>query len=145
MKIAAVMLLGVVSLTGGMAASRGIGADIEQAGEPKTHEVRMVLENGDYRFVPHRLSIRSGDRVRFLMVSGAPHNVAFEAEHIPERARARMAANMTHQISPLAGPLLTKAGESYEISFAGIEPGEYPYFCMPHVTMDMNGTITVRP
>lgn len=141
MKAVALLLLAVTSLAGGMATSRVA----EPSREPATHEVRMVLENGAYRFVPEQLAIRTGDRVRFLMVSGGPHNVAFEAERIEEKARAKLAANMSDQISPLAGPLLTKEGESYTVSFAGVEPGAYPYFCMPHAAMNMKATITVRP
>jgi plastocyanin len=141
MKTALLVLLGIVALTAGVGASQGAAP----APEPTTHEVKMALDGETYRFVPEQLSIRTGDRVRFVMTSGAPHNVAFEAERIPEKARAKLAANMADQISPLAGPLLTREGESYVVSFAGVDPGVYPYFCMPHMAMNMKGTITVRP
>jgi plastocyanin len=140
-KIAGIALLSSIGLLSPLLTQR----TTEQAHTPATHEVKMVLEDGAYRFDPARLTIKPGDQVRFVMRSGAPHNVAFEADRLPEAVKARLAANMPNQISPLAGPLLSKDGESYTISFAGIAPGTYTYFCMPHMAMQMKGTIIVRP
>jgi len=141
MKIAGVALLCAVGFLTPVMAERGP----RPSPAPVTHEVKMVHENGAYRFDPAQLTVKPGDQVRFVMVSGAPHNVAFEVDKLSEAAKSRLATNMPDQISPLAGPLLTREGESYTISFAGLAPGIYPYFCMPHVTMAMKGTITVRP
>jgi plastocyanin len=141
MKIAGLALLSAAGLLSPVLVNRAPAA----SHAPVTHEVKMVQENGAYRFDPDQLTIKPGDQVRFVMVSGAPHNVAFEAEKLSESVKAKLGANMPDQISPLAGPLLTREGESYTISFAGVGPGTYPYFCMPHAAMDMKGTIIVRP
>lgn len=104
----------------------------------------MVAEGTTARFEPAQLTIRAGDRVRFVTVSGAPHNVAFDPARIPAAARGPLSAGMPEQIQPLAGPLLMEADGSYTISFAGVPAGRYEFFCMPHVGMGMTGAITVR-
>jgi plastocyanin len=111
---------------------------------PTVHEVRMVMEGNAARFEPAQLTIRAGDRVRFVTVSGAPHNVAFDPARVPAAARGPLAAGMPEQIQPLAGPLLMESDGSYTISFAGVPAGRYEFYCMPHVGMGMTGAITVR-
>ncbi len=111
---------------------------------PATHEVRMINENGAYKYSPAKLMVKRGDSVKFVMVSGAPHNVAFETEGMPQAAQTSLDAAMTDQMQPFAGPLLMKEGQSYTISFANVPDGTYSFFCMPHVAMDMKGTITVQ-
>lgn len=109
------------------------------------HQVKMIgSTQGTARFEPAELKVRPGDRIRFVVVSGGPHNVAFDPAAVPDAAEARLAAGMPGPISPLAGPLLTAPGESYTVSTAGLPAGVYPFFCMPHVTMGMKGKITVR-
>lgn len=51
---------------------------------------------------------------------------------------------MPDQISPLAGPLLDKANQTYTLSLAGVRAGTYQYFCLPHALMKMTGSITVK-
>lgn len=115
-----------------------------QATPANVHEVRMVQEGSAYRFRPAALTVRPGDRVRFVMVSGGPHNVAFDAERVPGPARRALAAGMPDTIAPLAGPVLTEPGAGYTVSFDGVPPGTYPFLCMPHAAMGMRGTVTVR-
>ena len=111
---------------------------------PAVHQVRMVMQGQTARFEPATLTIHPGDRVRFVVVSGAPHNVSFDPGKVPADARRALAAAMPNQMQPLAGPLLLNAGDSYTISFAGVKPGRYDFFCMPHVGMQMKGTVVVR-
>ena len=111
---------------------------------PATHQITMIAEGTSYRFEPATTTIKQGDVVRFVMASGGPHNVSFDGDKLSAAAKATLAANMPDQIQPLAGKLLMSAGESYTVSFAGVAPGVYPYFCMPHMAMGMQGTITVE-
>lgn len=111
---------------------------------PTTHEVRMVMEGTAARFEPAALTIRPGDRVRFVTVSGPPHNVAFDPAKLPAPARAALAAGMPDQMQPLAGPFVLETGASYTIRFDGVPPGRYEFTCMPHAAMGMTGTVTVR-
>jgi plastocyanin len=112
---------------------------------PTVHEVKMVMEGTAVaRFEPASLTIKRGDRVRFVTVSGGPHNVAFEADKTPDAAERALLAGMPDQIAPLAGPLVMNAGDSYTVNFAGVPAGTYEYICMPHVAMGMKGRITVQ-
>ncbi len=118
------------------------GADAAPAGQ--THEVRMILEGGSARFEPASLTIRAGDSVRFVNVAGGPHNVTFDPATVPDRVEPVLSAAMPGQIQPLAGPLVVEPNGTYTISFAGIEPGRYDYFCLPHRGMGMTGAIVVQ-
>jgi plastocyanin len=111
---------------------------------PTTHEVRMVMEGQSYRFEPAALTIHPGDRVRFVNVSGGPHNVSFDPAKVPDAAERALSAGMPNQIQALWGPLMTGANEAYTVTFTGIPAGSYEFFCMPHMSMGMRGTITVR-
>src|SRR5688572_25653833 len=83
-----------------------------------THQVQMVIQGTSYLFVPANLTIRSGDGIRFINVSGGPHNVAFDATAIPANVKPQLAANMPDQaLGELSGRLLTQPNESYTISF----------------------------
>jgi len=109
-----------------------------------THEVRMVFENNEYKFVPANLTVKAGDGIRWIMVSGAPHNVAFDPATVPAAAKSQLLANMPNQISELSGPMMINANETYTISFANVPAGTYNYFCTPHLAMNMRGVITVE-
>lgn len=118
---------------------------------PTVHEVRMVMSGSIARFEPATLTIHSGDQVRFVNVSGGPHNIAFDPATIPADVKPALSANMPGQIDELWGPLMSTPGAAYTISFAGVRPGRYAYFCVPHmydkngsVTTGMKGTIVVR-
>jgi plastocyanin len=114
------------------------------AAPPAVHVVRMTMNGTTARFEPATLTIRPGDQVRFVVASGAPHNVSFDPAKLPADVRRVLAAAMPNPIQPLAGPLLLNVGDSYTISFAGVKPGRYEFFCMPHVGMAMKGTVVVR-
>lgn len=109
-----------------------------------THEVKMVGDEKGYRFEPADLTVKAGDGIKFIMVSGGPHNVAFDPATIPADVKPQLSANMPNQMSELSSPMFMNPNETYTISFANIKPGQYPYNCTPHIAMGMKGTITVQ-
>lgn len=109
-----------------------------------THEVRMVGDEKGYRFEPAAITVKAGDGIKFLNVSGGPHNVAADPAKLPDDVEAQLSANMQNQMSPLNGPLLMNANEAYTISFAGIKPGTYELNCTPHLAMNMIIKVTVQ-
>ena len=109
-----------------------------------THEVKMVGDDKGYRFEPANITVKQGDGIKFVMVSGGPHNVAFDPATVPEPAKKQLTANMPQQISELSSPMMMNPNESYTISFAGVPAGQYPYHCTPHLAMNMKGVITVQ-
>ena len=109
-----------------------------------THEVRMLLDGQTYKYDPANLTIKQGDGVKWIMVSGGPHNVAFDPAKVPDDVEKVLVANMPNQQMPLSGPYLTQPNESYTVSFAGVKPGTYDYVCTPHIMMGMTGKLTVQ-
>jgi plastocyanin len=65
---------------GGAAAG---GAATAQAATGTTHEVKMLGDEKGYRFEPANITVKQGDAIKFTMVSGGPHNVAFDAAALP--------------------------------------------------------------
>jgi plastocyanin len=106
------------------------------------HEVRMVGDERGYRYEPTNITVKAGDAIKWVMVSGAPHNVAFQ--NVPADARAQLSANMPNQISDLSSPMFLNPNETYQVSFAGVKPGRYEYICTPHIANNMRGTVTVQ-
>jgi len=96
------------------------------------------------RFEPAEIQIASGDTVDFVLVSAAPHNVAFDSTALSPMATARLHKIVHDPMLPLAGPMLLKAGERYTVVFSDVPPGRYSYYCMPHMSMQMKGTVVVQ-
>ena len=123
-----------------MAAAAGTAAAITGT----THTVQMVGDAQGYRFEPANITVKAGDAIKFVNVSGGPHNAAFTPEEVPDDVEAVLSKNMPNQMAALQGPLLVNPNEEYTMSFAGVKPGAYNYFCAPHVAMNMKGVITVQ-
>ena len=109
-----------------------------------THTVNMVLEGSAYKYVPEQLTIKSGDVVNFVNVSGGPHNVSFWADSIPAGAADPLKAGMPDQMAPLEGQLITEPNGVYTINFANAPAGEYKYYCLPHLALGMKAKLTVQ-
>jgi len=127
-------------------AAAGAPAGEALAAAPVTgtmHEVKMLGDEKGYRYEPADLTVKQGDGIRFVMVSGAPHNVAFEPT-IPEAGKAQLNANIPNKMGDLSSQMVMNPNEEIVISFAGVAPGTYPYHCTPHLAMNMKGTITVQ-
>jgi len=108
-------------------------------------EVKMT-GNGSTRaaYEPSTLKIAPGTTVRFINVSGGPHNIAFWQDSVPASGAAVLNANMTNTVDNLSGPFLTNANESYDVSFANAPQGTYKGFCTPHLMLGMKIAITVE-
>ena len=109
-----------------------------------THTVNMVGDGQGYRFEPAEITIAAGDGIKFVMVSGGPHNVAFDPATLSPEAKTALTANMPEQAGELSGKMLLNANEEYTISFAGVPAGKYEFNCTPHLAMNMKGKITVK-
>lgn len=116
----------------------------------KTWDVKMIGDEKGYRFESASLTIKVGDGVKWTNVTGGPHNVAFSSE--PPASKSQLDANMPAQSAggtgpksgELSSPLLVTPNDTYTISFAGVAPGKYDYFCTPHQALGMKGEITVQ-
>ena len=125
--------------TGGAPAA---GAATAAAVTGAWHEVKMLGDEKGYKFEPTDVTIKSGDGVRWVLVSGPPHNVVFQ--NVAADAKTQLAANMPNQLTELGGPMMLNANEKYEVSFANVKAGKYDYICQPHMANNMKGSVTVQ-
>src|SRR3990170_6014572 len=109
-----------------------------------THEVKMVGDAQGYRFEPANITVKTGDGIRFTMVSGGPHNVAFDPANIPDDVEAQLDANISEKMGQLSSVMKMNAGETITVSLANIKAGKYPFHCTPHLALGMKGEITVQ-
>jgi len=128
----------------GAPAAGAAGAVAAAPATGTTHEVKMIGDSKGYRFEPADITIKQGDAVKYIMVSGGPHNVAFLNLTDPT-TKAQLNANMPGQhMAEDSSPLLMQPNEEYTVSFAKIPAGKYDFDCTPHAAMGMKGTITVQ-
>ncbi|HEY4304089.1 MAG TPA: plastocyanin/azurin family copper-binding protein [Gemmatimonadaceae bacterium] len=120
------------------------GALAKVAATGANHDIKMIGDDKGYRFEPADVTIKSGDAVTFTMVTGGPHNIAFDPATTPAAGKAQLDANMDGKLAELSSPMLQNPNETYVISFGGVAPGVYPFHCTPHLAMNMKGTITVQ-
>jgi len=135
----------LVTFAAGVGAATNVDArSASHSAAPKTVEVQMIGDASGYKFSPASVTIQRGDKVKFTLVSGPPHNVVFWEDSIPKGAAAKLGKAMTKTVGPLTGPFMLNAGETYEISFAGLPAGTYKYYCAPHLALGMHAVIEVK-
>jgi plastocyanin len=109
-----------------------------------THEVKMIGDAQGYRFEPANITVKAGDGIKFVTVSGGPHNVAFDPATVPADVKGQLDANISEKMGELSSAMKMNAGESITVSFANIKAGTYPIHCVPHLAMNMKGVVTVQ-
>jgi plastocyanin len=126
---------GAAPAAGAVAAAPATGA---------THEIKMIGDASGYKFEPANTTIKQGDAVKFIMVSGGPHNVTFQ-NVTDAAAKAQLDANMPGaKMGELSSQMLMAPNEAYVVSFAKVPAGTYNFICTPHQAMNMKGAITVQ-
>lgn len=108
-----------------------------------THTVNMVGDDKGYRFEPATLTVAPGDGISFVMVSGGPHNVAFDAATIPEAVKAQLQANMPNS-ADFSSPMMMNANETWTVSMGNIPAGTYGIICTPHLAMGMKMELIIK-
>jgi plastocyanin len=132
---------GATSTTAGTTTGTATMAPVTGA----TKTVNMVGDAKGYRFEPANISVKQGDAIKFVVVSGGPHNVAFDPATITADVKAQLDANMgTDKMGELSSNMKMNPGEAVTVSFGNIKPGQYPFHCTPHLALGMKGTITVQ-
>lgn len=111
------------------------------SGQKAVHEIRLTG-----RFDPAIIEAHAGDSLRFVNGTGGPHNVEFVVDSIAAPMRALLERAMPgEKIGPLSGPLLISTGETYAFRIPDLEPGRYPFVCLPHMTNNMRGVLVIVP
>ena len=110
----------------------------------KSVVVNMLHDARGMRYEPSRITIARGDTVKFVNISGGPHNVEFDRGTVPAEAISALSAAMSTELGDLKGDLISAPNASFTIVFHDVPPGKYRFFCTPHGREGMSGTITVK-
>ena len=109
------------------------------------HFVRLEADPAQeiYRFVPARVTAKPGDILVFRVVSGAPHNIAFEAAGLTPAAHEALNNALTDRSGDLSGPLMPQNGAQYRFRVPAMPAGRYVFFSVSHRAYDMRGELIV--
>ena len=102
----------------------------------------MVAEGTS--FVPAEITVQAGDTVTWEVAGGDVHTVTAYEDSVPNGApyfASGGAADESEAREELAAGLLQE-GEAFEVTFE--EPGTFEYFCIPHESAGMTGTVVVE-
>jgi len=119
------------------------GGDSGGGGGGFTWTVDMTDENV---FIPEDLQVRPGDTVVWENVGSVGHTVTAYEDDIPEEAEFFASGGFDSEEAARNGypdSGVIEGGESYEHTFS-VE-GTHEYFCIPHESIGMVGTIEVTP
>jgi plastocyanin len=108
-----------------------------------THVVNMVGDATGYRYEPANITAKAGDAIQFVFVSMGPHNVAFDPATIPAGSKDQLWANMPNSVDG-SSQMLMNPNETWTLSLGNLPAGKYPFFCTPHLAMNMKGEITIQ-
>ncbi len=113
---------------GGHSHDEAVGAPTDST------EVSMITEDGSYHFDPHVARVNVGGTVTFVNESGSHSATAYHSDNDQPQLVPDGAASWD-------SGLLSKQGATFEHTFE--TEGVYHYYCTPHETLGMIGTIIV--
>ena len=94
-----------------------------------THDVDMVMDGTQPKFVPATLTVKSGDVIRFHNKSGGPHSVNFWGDSIPANAKSAIAINPSTGGESLDSDLDNEPDGIITVTLNNAPAGEYKFYC----------------
>ena len=121
-----------------------VGAAVALSGCSPSVEPGTVLMTGGNTFTPAEVNVKAGEKLEFRNESGAAHSVTAYDDGVPRNAEYFSSGNFNNEEAARegVGATLIKPDDSFEITLD--EPGTYRYFCIPHESQGMKGSITVE-
>lgn len=111
----------------------------------RVHQVKLVRGATDqFRFDPSRVNARAGDVLEFVVQSGGPYVVGFEAADLHEADQALLDQAIPDRSGPLRGPVLSGTGSRFRIVIPGLPRGKYRFTCVTHVAYRMGGVLVIQ-
>ncbi|MDQ3661216.1 MAG: plastocyanin/azurin family copper-binding protein [Actinomycetota bacterium] len=125
-------------------ATLAVGAVLALSGCSPPVEPGTVLMAGGNSFTPAEVTVKAGENLEFKNDSGAAHSVTAYDDGVPEGGEYFSSGHFRDEEAAResVGASLIKPDDSFELTFDG--PGTYRYFCIPHESQGMKGTITVE-
>ena len=96
------------------------------------------------RFEPNTVAVSVGEQVVFVNESNEAHTVTANEAALPNGGSYFASGGFTGEDAARSNPGdgFVLEGETFEIEFDA--PGTYEYFCIPHESSGMRGTIIVE-
>lgn len=131
----------LIILTGCLALAIGGPACSASSGKTAGNTVSMT---GARRFEPEVLTVKKGTTITFINDSEEPHSVTGYSERIPDGARFFSTGGFSteQQARDNVTETLIQQGDTFDLQLT--KPGTYGYFCIPHESQGMTGTIVVE-
>ena len=103
-----------------------------------------VSMTDDQVFEPATITIAAGDTVTFVNNSRASHSVTAYQDEIPEGAEYFSSGGFSSEQEAIdsVSEAILNSEATFEVTLD--EPGTYRYFCIPHESQGMTGTIEVE-
>jgi plastocyanin len=152
-------VLGSLALFGFGAAFHVAPASAQESGTGRSHSrvvarsaaparivvvaMREVTPRESYAYEPAEVVVQPGDRIRFRVLSGQTHSVAFEDEGMSSSARAAWNAALPARAADLTSPVLLHGDPAYEVIVPLVPPGRYRFYCLSHRAYNMEGVVRV--
>lgn len=107
-------------------------------------ESSTVLMTAEHRFVPETITVPAGSTVTFKNETEETHSVTAYEDEIPQGADYFSSGGLSseQEARDSVSEALLRAGETYKVTLD--VPGTYRYFCVPHESDGMKGTIEVE-
>ena len=121
-----------------------VGIAVALPGCSPSVEPGTVLMTEKNSFAPSEATVQAGDNLEFRNDSGAAHSVTAYDDGVPEGAEYFSSGGFPDEGAARegVGVGLVKPDDSFELTLD--KPGTYRYFCIPHESQSMKGTITVE-
>jgi len=131
----------------------GTSTETESSLEGGPNVVEGVPDDADHvvsmqavAFEPAELTVSAGDTVAFEHVAGEAHNVVAREKQLPDGADYWSSGGFDSESAAVEGweqgKGAVQSGQSYVLTVE--TTGEHPYYCVPHETAGMEGTIVVE-
>ena len=110
----------------------------------QSSSIQTVTMPGDLTFEPKTATIETGETVKWTNESDIEHTVTAYEDEIPDEATYFASGGFESERAARNRVTegLIAPGEDYEHTFD--QPGTYGYFCIPHESSGMVGTVRVK-
>ena len=107
-------------------------------------EGSTVSMTDDHRFDPETITVSIGSTITFKNDTAESHSVTAYEDEVPQAADYFSSGGLSSEQAARDSvtETLIGAGETYEVTLD--VPGTYRYFCIPHESHGMTGTIEVE-
>jgi plastocyanin len=111
----------------------------------RVHQVKLLHPSEQkFLFEPVRVTAQPGEVIEFIVESGGPYVVGFEAADLPATARTLLEQAIPDPSGTLRGPVLAGPRSKFRIVLPALPKGNYRFSSVTHVAFRMGGILTIQ-